>query len=191
MGFIDCTLWEWSAERHILHISRVYTRQVQKGCAFNIKCSGWMNTFRQTQFIACCIYVLGLVWGFMLKATAGMWMEQQTSDLWGICSEYWASWLLTMFLHSLAYFFSVGLKYHIFCYQILSTKFFCVEVPNFLCNGHSKVCMACSRKKVWKAHSVSEIRTVSKCYLCSTDKRNLYAAKDSLSAYAVSVESTA
>jgi len=41
----------------------------------------------------------------------------QTLELWNGCSEHWASWLLTMFVHSLAYTFSVGwpnLKYFIF-----------------------------------------------------------------------------
>jgi len=36
-----------------------------------------------------------------LTATAGMWMKCQTAKLWAGAHEYWAIWLLTMFLHSL------------------------------------------------------------------------------------------
>jgi len=63
------------------------------------------------------------VWGLLLT-TAVMWMEHQTSELWCRCSKYWVSDLVTMFLHILAYFCSVGWW---------RTKF---QMPNFLFYGN-------------------------------------------------------
>jgi len=55
----------------------------------------------------------------LLTATAGLWIQLQTLELWGRCLEYWSSQLLTILLHSPAYFFSWVVKN-----QISSTLLF-------------------------------------------------------------------
>ena len=45
-ALFNCTQWESSAlQGHLLHISRVHVRQVEKSCVFNFKHSVCMNTF--------------------------------------------------------------------------------------------------------------------------------------------------
>jgi len=41
-----------------LHISRVHARQLHKSCVCKFKYGVWINTFRHTFFVACCIHVL-------------------------------------------------------------------------------------------------------------------------------------
>jgi len=98
---------------------------------------------------------------FLLTATAGMWMERQTSKLWGRCSECRASWLLTKFLHSLAYLFQLGyyepnFKYQIFYFQVYGNL---VE-ENMMYKQLQKFC----RKKVCR------IKVFGQNILCTPQK---------------------
>ena len=147
---------------HILHISRVHARQVQKTFCFSY--SVCMNTFFRTVccILPTCVVKQAILWdswhGHSINNTiyeimspilyhtqvfrggSGYrptsvrcevhWWQQQLKCEWNAkpqnceadAQEYWASWLLTMFLHSLAYFFQLiyyepNFKYQIFYFQ--------------------------------------------------------------------------
>ena len=115
---------------HLHHISRDQARQAKKSCVFNFKCSVSINTLCH---IICCMFLYVLSWmlGFLLTVTAAMLMERKSCNVnqnWGRYSENWANSILTMLLHSLAYFLQLDYQISNFKYQIFQR----FQIPNFV-----------------------------------------------------------
>jgi len=123
--------WIEYAAGHLLHISRVHARQVQKSCFFTFNYNVWVNAFCH-KFVAymSSTRCWGSCWqqqGVGALAGSNSWMERQTSELWSRCSRVLSQLTSDSVLaQPVAYFFSVGLSKQNFNFQVWDFIFSCL-----------------------------------------------------------------